>query len=358
MNTSTRRLLSGLAIAATLLVGQGGSALAASPSPVSSQPTGPTGNEMLSVQPSVISVSAKPGSTANVELTLRAAAELSVAIRSQGLSQGTDGGFKAVAGEQDTSTFSARTMLTASPETLQVKPGDQIKLNVTITVPADVGEGTRYAILTITGMPNAPTGSSNVGFGVELGVSTIVQIASTNQVKTGEIKNIAVGQTLPGQPLPVAVSFLNTGNTHYGAIPNELLTTATLQDASGHQLAVASASGNQLSVIPSFSRDVALPMAPAQAMVDGATYHLEVGVGLKDGTVFDRKALDFTWAGGQVLGATSAPIETPPATASPNQEMGLIIAAALAGAIAVAALFLLLPRLRRRLRREPKVADQ
>jgi hypothetical protein len=349
MNTSSRHLLGGLATAFVLLLGQGGLVRAASPSPsIAPAPSGPTGKEMLSVQPSLISVSAKPGTTMSSQLTLRAAAALNLTITSQGLAQGPDGNFNAVADAQDASLYSARTMITTSPGSLSVKPSDTAKLTVNIKVPDNVGEGTRYAILTITGLPVGASPSSNVGFGVELGVSTIVQIAGTSQTKTGEIKDISVGHALPGQPLPVTVSFLNTGNTHYGAVPDELVTTSTLQDASGTLLASANVNGNQLSVVPTFMRDVALSMTPSKALADGGKYHLEVGVGLKDGTIFDRKALDFTWSGGQVLGATGAPIQTPPASAPSSTDMGLIIVAALLGAAAVAAFFYVRQRTRRR----------
>jgi hypothetical protein len=93
-----------------------------------------------------------------------------------------------------------------------------------------------------------------------------------------------------------------------------------------------------------------LAMTPSKPLVDGSKYHIEVGIGLKDGTIFDRKALDFTWSGGEALSPTSAPIETPPASApvSPTTDTGVIIAAALASAGLVAVLFLVVPRARRR----------
>lgn len=348
MNTTTRRLLGGFAIAAVIGLGQGGPVSAASPSPIPPPPSGPTGNEMLSVQPSLISVTAKPGSTASVRLTLRAAANLDLTIASRGLAQGTDGSYHSVPDAEDVSAYSARTMIAVTPESVQVKPGDVITVNVAIAVPADVGDGTRYAILNITGLPAGAAPSSNVGFGVELGVSTIVQIADTAQTKTGEITGIAVGEALPGQPLPVTVSFRNTGNSHYGAVPNELVTSSTLQDSSGATLASQTVNGGQLSVVPPFTRDVRLSMAPSATLVDGARYHIEAGVGLKDGSVLDRKGLDFTWSGGQVLGATGAPVQAPPVAATvPSTDLALIIAAALLGAAAVAALFLILQRVRR-----------
>jgi hypothetical protein len=352
MNTSTRRLLGGLATAAVLLLGQGGSVRAADPTaaPISTPPSGPTGAEMLSVQPSLISISAKPGATTSTELTVRSAANLSVKIKAQGLGQSKDGNFIAIPAESDTGAFSARPMITASPENLELKPGDTVKVTVSVALPADAGEGTRYAILSITGFPPSPTGSSNVGFGVDLGVSTIVQIANSTQTKTAEIDGIDIGKSLPGKALPVAVSFKNTGNTHFGAIPNELVSTAVLQDASGTELATATANGNQLSMIPGFERTMPLAMTPSKPLVDGAKYHIEVGVGLKDGTIFDRKALDFTWSGGEVLSPTSGAIETPPASApaAPTTDMGLLIAVVVITAGAVALLFLVMPRTRRR----------
>jgi hypothetical protein len=349
MNTSTRRLLGGLAAATVFLLAPGWLVRAASPSPsIGPAPSGPSGSEMLSIQPSLINVEARPGATTSVTLTLRAAAALDIRIETQGLAQSADGGFKAVPEAEDSSAYSARSMITAAEETLSVEPGDSVELDVTVAVPADAGEGTRYAILTITGLPADPAASSNVGFGVELGVSAIVQIAGTSQTMTGEIRDIVVGTALPGQPLPVTVEFLNTGNTHYGATPNELLTTSTLQDASGTVLASASVPGSQTSVVPAFARDVALAMTPSRALADGSTYHLEVGVGLRDGTVFDRKAIDFTWRSGGVLGATAAPVAALPGVpAPPSTDVGLLLTAALVGA-AVAGLLVYVTRARRK----------
>ena len=238
-----------------------------------------------------------------------------------------------------------------------MKPGDKVQLTVSINVPANVGEGSRYAILDITGMPAGATPSANVGFGVELGVSTIVQISGTNQNRSGEIRNIAIGKSLPGQALPVTVSFVNTGNVHYGAIPNELITTATLQDAADSLLGNVTVDGDKVSVIPSFTRDVPLTMTPKSALVAGQSYHLEVGVGLKDGTVLDRKALDFTWSGGEILSQPPVPVTAAPAGA-PSTDPLPIIAAALFGAAAVIVAFVVLSRVRSRRRRSGEAGGE
>lgn len=350
MNISVRRPIGALAIAAVLLLGQGGLAHAASPAPSAAAPSGPTGAEMLSVQPSLINVAGKPGTTTTTELTLRAAATLAVSIKVQGLGQAKDGNFTALAPADDTRSSSARPWMTFSPDSLLMKAGDLTKVAVKIAIPQDAGEGSRYAILTITGMPVTPSGSANVGIGVELGVSTIVQLAGTAQTRTGEIDGINLDKSLPGKPLPVTVSFKNTGNTHFGAIPDELEASATLQDASGTELATASASGNQLSVLPGYDRELPLSMTPSKALVDGATYHVEVGVGLKDGTVLDRKAIDFTWSGGAVFSPTAAPIQQPPVSSVPasGPDSMMLALAGLLGAALLAALAVVAVRRRRR----------
>src|SRR5262245_31803794 len=147
MNTSTRRLPAGLATAAVLLLASGGFASAAPPTPGPPTPSGPTGKEMLSVQPSLISVAVKPGTSTSLQLTLRAAADLDITVRNQGLAQDRDGSFKAVAADQDQSPYTARAMITATPQSLQVKPAGAGNLQLAIAAPPDACAGTRYSIL-------------------------------------------------------------------------------------------------------------------------------------------------------------------------------------------------------------------
>src|SRR5262245_9024332 len=127
MNSTTRRLLGSLVTAAIVVLGQGGLVRAASPTPAA-PPSGPTGKDMLSVQPALTAVSVPPASSTTVQLPLRAAADLNVTVKSQGLSQGTDGSFKAVPPDQDTSPYSLRSMISANPASLHVRPGDTTKL--------------------------------------------------------------------------------------------------------------------------------------------------------------------------------------------------------------------------------------
>ena len=352
MNTPIGRLSRALLLGAVLALGQGGLAHAASPSasPPSSPPSTPTGNEMLSVTPSLISVSVKPGATATAELTLRAAAALDVKIVPQGLAQTPDGNLKSVPQSEDASPYSARSMMTAAPESLQLKPGDTRKVTVTISVPTGAGEGTRYAILDVVGLP--ATGDKNVGFGVDLGVSTLVTVAGTAQDRTGAISDITIGKALPGQPLPVTVALTNTGNTHYGATPDELVATATLQDASGNLVAKTDATSGRLSLVPTFVRDLALTLDQSKPLADGR-YHLEVGAGLKDGTVLDQKAMDFQWSGGAVLGATGAPVQTPVATGTSSVDPLMLVLASLVGGAVVVLVFLVAQGSLRRRRRAP-----
>jgi hypothetical protein len=245
-----------------------------------------------------------PGATDTTELTVHAGVALAVTVEADGLGQSQDGAFQPVAADKDTSPYSARSTITFTPASFQMQPGGSQKIAVTVGVPKDAGEGSRYAILKITGIP--ASGAQNVGIGVQLGVTSVVALASTTQTRLGAISDLAVAKALPGQPLPVTGLLKNTGDSHYGATPNQIYTLATLQNANGDLLSTERATLTGNSIIPSFARKFSLAMSLSHPLSDGR-YHLEVEAGLQDGTILDRSALDFELAGQSIQGATSAP---------------------------------------------------
>jgi hypothetical protein len=348
MSALAGRLSRALLFGAFLALGQVGLANANSPT-VDPPPTdlqAPTGDEMLSVVPSLVAVDVRPGGSTSAELTVRAAVPLDVTITPAGLHQASNGSFASVAADSDFSLYSARPMVAVAPTTFRLEPGEPEKVTVTIAVPADAGEGTRYAIIKISALPAGR--NENVGIGIELGVTTLVGLTGTPQVRTGVISDLKVGASLPGQPLPVLVTLENTGGTHYGNPPYALTTTATLQDEDGNLVASGQAALSGNSIVPGFSRELTLQLDLARPPSPGS-YRLEVGAGLEDGTVLDRKALDFEWAGGEVLGATPAPPQGPAGTGGPTDALILIVAGIVAAAVAILVLAILLrPRRPRR----------
>lgn len=335
MHSPTRRLIGAVSLGGLLALGQGGLSSAASPAPVQQTPPA---DGTLSVAPALLGMAVKPGETGTTELVLRAGVPLNVQIAANGLGQGPGGDFEPVPADRDTSAFSARSMLTIAPESFRMRPGGQQKVKVTLSVPDDAGEGTRYAVLKITGTPRG--GGKNVGIRAELGVTSIFTLDKTSQTHTGAIEDLTVDQRLAGgEALAVSAMLKNTGNSHFGAAPNQVITSATLRSANGDVVAADTSTMTGNSTVPTFSRRFTVSLTPSQPVSDGR-YHLEVIAGLQDGTVLDRTALDFDALSGAVLGATSAPITviSPPA---PPDDLPLILSAMLlwaAGAVALLAL--------------------
>jgi hypothetical protein len=307
-----------------LVLAQAGISVAASPPTPQASPVlqTPPDKGTLSVTPPLLSLAAAPGGSVSTDLTVRSGVLQDVKIAVAGLAQAPDGGFQPLDAANDVSPYSARSMIVFSPQSFRMQPGDSKTVKVTVNVPGDAVDGTRYAILKVTSMP--VSGTENVGFGTELGVSSLITLTNTNQTHTGSIKNLAVGKPVSGKPLNVTGMIMNTGNSHYGAAPNQVNASATLTRANGDAVASGKTvlSGN--SIVPTFGRNFSIPLTAGAGLSDGK-YHLAAAAALQDGTVLDQKSIDFTIAGGEVvLGATSAPTTNAPGS-SGNSDSGVLI---------------------------------
>jgi hypothetical protein len=334
-----------------LVLAQAGISVAASPPTPQASPVlqTPPDKGTLSVTPPLLSLAAAPGGSVSTDLTVRSGVLQDVKISVAGLAQTPDGGFQPLEAAKDVSPYSARSMIAFSPQSFRMQPGDSKTVKVTVTVPSDALDGTRYAILKVTSMP--VSGTENVGFGTELGVSSLVTLTNTSQTHTGSIKDLAVGKPVSGKPLIVTGMIMNTGNSHYGAAPNQVNATATLTRANGDAVASGKTvlSGN--SIVPTFGRDFSIPLTTGAGLSDGK-YHLAVMAVLQDGTALDQASFDFTISGGEVvLGATSAPANTPAGSGTSDSGILALVFGALVLALLMIVLLSALVRRRRRLNR-------
>ncbi len=307
------------------MLGQAGISAAASPSTPQASPTVqiPVDKGALNVTPPVISLAATPGASTTAELTVRSAALQDVKVVAAGLGQTTDGGFQPIEAAQDASPYSARSMITVSPQSFRMQPGDSQIVKVTVNVPTGAGDGTRYAILKITSTP--VSGTENVGFGTELGVSSLITLTNTSQTKTGSIRALAVGKPVAGQPLVVTGTIVNTGNSHYGATPNPVNAIATLTNANGDVVTSGKTVLTGNSIVPTFGRQFSISLRAGNGLSDGK-YRLAAEAALQDGTVLDQKSLDFTISGGEVvLGATAATSGNGPAGNGNSDSGGMLV---------------------------------
>ena len=355
MNVVVGRAMRAIALGSGLLLAHGAAivgqpgiapiavAASQSPSTLSPQATPPSGST-LSAVPSIVSATTRPGGASTSKVTLKAGIALDVEIVPVGLGQSLDGTFASLADAQDTSPYTARGFVDVTPRSLQLKAGDSRDLTVSIHVPNDAGDGTRYAILQVRSRPAGSAG--NVGIGLTLGISVVVTIDGTAQTHTGKLENLVIDSSAPGDPLAVSATLMNTGNAHYGAPPNAISVSASLLGASG-TIATTKTDITGNSIVPTFGRRLDLSLKPPAAFVDG-TYELVVEADLQNGTMLDRATLQFKEHNGSVLGVTSAPNPPAPAPGTGGTDgLALIVASVIGAGVAVLLLTLLRPRRRR-----------
>jgi methionine-rich copper-binding protein CopC len=299
----------------------------------------------LAVSPPIVNVTAPAGGTVSADVRLQSGIAQTVALQSQGLGQAGDGSFNYVATADDVNADSARSMVNVSPATISMQPGGEQKLTITVTVPQNVGDGIRYAMVRVTGTPGG-VAAQQVGIAVELGVPVIVTISNTNLKKTGKLANLKVGTTDVGWHV-VTGQIQNTGNAHFGGAPNPLHISAAVYDSGNHSVAGNRENFTGNSILPSYSRDFSVSLGKTLA---SGNYRVEVVAALQDGTVVDKTAMAFSVSNGQVLGATAVPYQGA-TTGTGSDGNGLllgVLGGALGGAFLVA-VFALVSRRRGRL---------
>jgi P pilus assembly chaperone PapD len=180
--------------------------------------------------------------------------------------------------EQDTSPYSARTFITVIPKTFHLAPGASQEVKATITVPPNVGDGGRYAILNIH---NAPIGNGTMAIITAIAVPVAITVNGKGTTLTGSITDLMVADLVPGQPIKITTSVKNTGNYFY-KVKNDVSVT----DKAGKMVATAGINESMSSIIPPFTQnyDVTFvtPLPPG-------IYTVTSTITRDDGTVLDTK---------------------------------------------------------------------
>ena len=123
-----------------------------------------------------------------------------------------DSGVEPVLPEADKSTYSARTFIQPYKVTLHVEPGETKQVEVTVTIPSDVGSGGRYATLRFS--TSAPEGEAvNIISAIVLPVKFTIK--DSQLIHSGQVTGVTSGKAVSGQPIEIFTSFRNTGNHHF-----------------------------------------------------------------------------------------------------------------------------------------------
>jgi len=210
--------------------------------------------------------------------------------------------------ERDTSPYSARTFITVNPTTFHLDPGASQEVTATITVPQNVGEGARYAMITIH---NAPIGTGSTLIVTAISVPMLIILGGTATTMTGTITNVAVADVIPGQPIKITTSLKNTGNYHY-----KVKTNVSVTDSTGKIVAEGGLAAPSRLIIPPFTGDFTVNLATPLPV---GTYTITSTVSRDDGTLLDTKTIPF-----EIKSPYIAPLDEVTVTLSPKSPTELI----------------------------------
>ena len=232
-----------------------------------------------------------PGVKANYEINISTGSNdmpSNFTVKVAGLEQ-TIQGFNAPASEKnDTSPYTARPFLTATPTSFHLEPGHSQVIQVEANIPSNVGSGGLYAIISLRSGGNSASsagnsGGSNVGVSIGSDIPVVLTIANSELKRTGEITDLKVSEPISAIQQNVSVIFKNTGNIHYKAKAK-----AELKDEKGNSLVQTETPIGISPIMPTFSRLFELSLKPSSKLEPG-TYNLTATVEKEDGTILDSK---------------------------------------------------------------------
>ena len=230
--------------------------------------------------------SLSPGDTATHTMTVSTSPNdppMDMQVDVWGFGQSLQNSYTSIPPSDDTGPYSARSFIAISSPSFHLNPGESKVVTAIIAVPANVGDGGRYALITIH---NAPIGNGSTSIVTAISVPVLITIAKSNLIQTGKIADITVGDIVPGQPIRITTALKNTGNIHYYNTKN----IVNITDSTGKEVAGIATEPSLSAVIPTFTVKYALnidtPLPPG-------AYTATSKVSLEDGTVLDTKPTSF-----------------------------------------------------------------
>lgn len=182
-------------------------------------------------------------------------------------------------------SFSACDFIILDKTFLSLDPGKPRDILVKIEVPADIGEGSRYALISIK---TIVTGGADLNIASAVNIPIYLTLKGTHLVHTGRITGITFGKIISGKPVNIITDFENTGN-HYFKVNNEV----TVSDSNGKVIDKITTGLTKSSTIPGTSRVLSAQFTPPYILPPG-TYNVNSRVMLADGTVLDDSSGIFT----------------------------------------------------------------
>lgn len=186
--------------------------------------------------------------------------------------------------DDDTSPYSAAPFIEISKNQVHLEPNSSEMVLATAKIPQDVGEGARYAILSIK-QEEKKTKKRSVGITSGVNIPVIFIFADSELDETGMISKLDVEEPINPEMLNISLLFNNTGNMHYKAKAE-----AELIDANGEILGTGETTVSFSSIVPPFAHQFDISIKPRTSLQQG-TYNLTATVKKEDGTELDKKQI-------------------------------------------------------------------
>jgi len=200
-----------------------------------------------------------------------------------GFGQSVQKSYNSIPPADDTSPYSARSMISLSTPTFHLNPGESKVVSATIAVPQNVGDGGRYAIITIH---NAPAGTGSTLIVTQIAVPVLITIANSKIAPAGSIVNVKTSDIVPGQPIRFTTVLKNTGNIHYYSSKN----IVNITDSTGKEVAGVATEPSTYAIIPTATVNYE---ASLTTDLPPGSYIASSKVSLEDGTLLDTKTTSF-----------------------------------------------------------------
>ena len=237
-----------------------------------------------------IEASISPGQmntyTMNVGNTTSEPMDIAVDVR--GLGNQISGVLEALPAQNDSSPYSARQFVTASPASFHLEPGQSQDVTVTVNVPSPVGDGGRYADVFIY---TIPSGGGQVAISIAVSAQVLLTIDGSNLVRTGTIMSVDVPQPQSEQLFATTATIMNTGNYHYKVTFN-----GTVTNDQDRVVGTVWQTNSPYNLIPTFSQQIAVPLNISEELSPG-TYYLTTEAYTEGGILLDTRTTTFILTG-------------------------------------------------------------
>ncbi len=225
----------------------------------------------------LVATEVKPGGIVNHRVVVaneEAASTAQIAVVVASVAQGVDGTF--VPSSDPGYPFSAAQYISIEKTAFKLGPGQTRELNVTIQIPRTIGNGGRYAILSVKCFNDT---NAQYSITPAVNIPVLLTIAGSEIVNEGEINNLSIVEPVEGKPIEITLGFKNTGNHHY-----KIWGKTTISDSSDRILDTIFVNTSGNSILPLMTRHLKMTFVPSAPLLAGR-YLIKSSVLLEDGTV-------------------------------------------------------------------------